>query len=168
MPNHSRNEIEGKPQDYYNRLETFAQAWGYHPLDMLDEYVREIIAHYYGMVSLIDKNVGRVLDKLDELGLAEDTIVVFTTDRGEDVGDHWLIYKACVYDELTHLPMTWRWPEKSPAGARLEGTVSHVDFMSTLLKLVGTQPPRGVQGRSYVDLLRRGQGERAGVDFSMT
>lgn len=159
MPNRSRDEIEGKPQNYHHRLERFAQAWGYHPLDVPDEYIREIIAHYYGMVSLIDRNVGRVLDKLDELGLAEDTIVVFTTDHGEHAGDHWLIYKACVYDELIHLPMIWRWPEKFPAGARLEGMVSHVDFMSTILELVGTEPPHGVQGRSYVDLLRRGRGE---------
>ncbi len=159
MPNRSRAEVEGKPTDYHNRLKKFENAWGYHPLEMPEEHIREIIAHYYGMVSLIDQNVGRVLAKLDELGIAEDTVVIFTTDHGEHAGDHWLIYKCSPYDELTHLPLIWRWPGKFPPGARLEGLVSHLDFMSTVLELVGVEIPRGVQGVSYTEALKQGQGE---------
>ena len=151
MPRRRRDEVEGKPSDYQWRLERFAKAWPYHPLDMPDDHIREIIAHTYGMVSLLDKHVGRVLDHLDRLGLADDTVVVFSTDHGEHLGDHWLIYKASPYDELTHIPMIWRWPGHFSAGMRQDGFVGMFDTMPTILELAGVDPPRGVQAASLLD-----------------
>jgi arylsulfatase A-like enzyme len=74
-------------------------------------HAREMRAHYYGMVSLIDDAVGRLLAALDRLGLAEDTVVVFATDHGELLGDHGLWLKGPFhYEALTRAPLLWRWP----------------------------------------------------------
>ena len=62
--NRSRAELETASKDYARRIEKFADAWPYNPLDMPDEHIREIIAHTYGMISLVDKNVGRIMDTL--------------------------------------------------------------------------------------------------------
>jgi len=146
MPHRSKEEVATKCKDYRRRLERFDKAWPYHPLDMPEVHIREIIAHYYGMVSQLDHNIGRILARLEELGLADNTVVIFLPDHGEHLGDHWLIYKCCVLDELFHLPMIWRFPVNFPAGRRIEELVSYVDVMPTILSLAGLSSPRGVQG----------------------
>lgn len=153
MPRRRRDEAEGKPEDYQERLRKFAKSLPYHPMDIPDAHVREIIAHTYGMVSLLDKNVGRIMAALDRLDLTEETVVVFTSDHGEHLGDHWLIYKCAPYDELIRLPMIWRWPGRFPPGSRIPGLFSHVDVMPTMLELTGISNPRGVQGQSFVPAL---------------
>ena len=150
MPRRSRGEIMTGSTPYRQGLRRFAEAMlPYHPMDMPDEHIREIIAHTYGMVSLLDKNVGRIVGALGRLDLAENTVVIFTTDHGEHLGDHWLIYKCLPYDELTHLPMIWQCPSRFNSGSRSDGIVSHVDLMPTVLDLAGIGNPRGVQGVSY-------------------
>ena len=153
MPHRSRDEVTTTCQDYCRRLDRFAKAWPYHPLDMPEAHMREIIAHYYGMVSQLDHNIGRILTRLDELGLGDNTVVVFLPDHGEHLGDHWLMYKCCVLDELCHLPMIWRWRGKFPAGQRVAGMVSYVDVMPTFLSLAGVPVPRGVQGGPFTPAL---------------
>ena len=96
MPNRSPDEVGLKSGHYRRRLERFEQGLGYHPCEMPEAYVREIIAHTYGMVSQIDDNVGRIAKHIEERGLADNTIIVFLTDHGEHIGDHYLIYKAVV------------------------------------------------------------------------
>ena len=149
MPNRSPEEVRLKSGHYRRRLERFEKALGYHPREMPEAYVREIIAHTYGMVSQIDHTVGRIVKHIEERKLAENTIVVFLTDHGEHLGDHYLIYKAVVYDELYHLPMIWWGPGHLAKGRRVEEMVSFVDFMPTVLDLAGVKEPRGVQGRSF-------------------
>ena len=148
LPNRSLEEVPLKSEYYRRRLARFEKSLGYHPTDMPEAYVREIIAHTYGMVSQIDSNVGRIVKHLEDRGLADNTVVVFLTDHGEHLGDHHLIYKAIVYDELYHLPMIWWAPGRLAAGRRVGELVSFVDFMPTILDLAGLAEPRGVQGRS--------------------
>jgi len=122
-----------------------------YPDGLPDEHLREIIAHYYAMISLVDHNVGRVLDALDTLGLAENTLVIFTSDHGELLGDHGLLLKGpFLYEGLVRIPMLWRLPGRIPAGTVLDAPVGHVDVAPTVLNLLGLETPLGVQGQSLV------------------
>lgn len=114
-----------------------------------------LIAHYYGMVSLIDDQVGRVLQVLRETGLDENTVVIFTSDHGELLGDHGLLFKGPHhYDSILRVPTLVRWPEHLPAGRRCDGLVELIDLPSTILDMAGIPQPQGMQGRSLVPLLR--------------
>jgi arylsulfatase A-like enzyme len=149
MPRRHRDEVQTASRHVKERHEQYARILGYQPIDMPEAHIREIIAHTYGMVSLLDKHVGRIVDALDRLGLRDETIVVFTTDHGEHLGDHWFIYKVVQYDELMHLPLIWSWPRRFGSPRRQGGIVSHIDLMSTILDLAGVRAPHGVQGISY-------------------
>jgi arylsulfatase A-like enzyme len=90
-----------------------------------------MIANYYGMISLIDHNVGRILTTLDELGLSDDTIVVFTSDHGEWLGDHGLVLKGPMfYEGLLRVGMIVKGPGV-PAGKVVADPVSTVDLAAT-------------------------------------
>jgi arylsulfatase A-like enzyme len=149
LPRRRKDEIESKPSDYRWRLERFRKAWKYHPTEMPERYIREIIAHTYGMVSMLDYHIGRILDHLDELKLSDDTVIMFSTDHGEHLGDHWLIYKCAPYDECTHIPMIWRCPARFASGIRQEGFVGLFDAAPTIIELAGCDIPRGVQASSF-------------------
>ena len=125
-------------------------------MQMPEAFIREIIAHYYGMISLMDQAIGRILAQLHQGGLDQDTLVLFTPDHGEHLGDHWLIYKCAHYDELFHLPFLLRLPGRVRAGERLPGFHSFVDVMPTLLDLLGVKTPLSVQGHSFADALQGG------------
>ena len=100
------------------------------------EDVDRIMRPYWGSVSLIDKNVGRILKTLEECGLREDTIVVFTTDHGEYMGAHGMLAKGgFLWQEFIQLPYIMRYPKVIPAGMRLKGLFSFVDIVPTLLDL---------------------------------
>lgn len=107
-----------------------------------DEALREMIAITYGMVSFVDDEVGRVLETLDAEGLAEDTIVLFCSDHGDMMGDHWMVRKGPFHFEgLLRTPMIWRWPGQFPAGRDVDGLVSALDVAPTLYDLCGVDDP---------------------------
>jgi len=119
-----------------------------------DEQYREILAMTYGMISMVDHNVGRVVNSLEELGLLDDTIVVFLSDHGDFMGDHRLLFKgAFLYRGLARVPTVWRLPERFRARGERDALVSTVDLMPTLLELAGLDIPNGVQGISCKDIL---------------
>jgi len=114
----------------------------------------QVIAHYYGMVSLIDDQVGRVLRALKEAGLDEDTVVIFTSDHGELLGDHGLLFKGPHhYDCVLRVPTLVWWPGHIPAGRRIDALVELIDLPATILAMAGLAPPLGMQGQSLVPLL---------------
>ena len=105
------------------------------------------IACYYGMISLMDKYIGRILDKLDALGLAEDTLVVFTTDHGHFYGHHGLMAKGAFhYEDMIKLPFVVRWPGRAPAGRQCDALQSLVDLPATFLNVCGIPVPRPMVG----------------------
>ena len=111
-----------------------------------DELAKNI-AVYYGMISLMDKYIGRILDKLEELGLAENTLVVFTTDHGHFIGQHGLIAKGAFhYEDMIKLPFIARYPGRIPAGRRSEALQSLVDLPVTFLSASGIDVPRTMTG----------------------
>jgi choline-sulfatase len=112
---------------------------------------------YLQCVQSIDDNVGRLLQYLDENGLAENTLVVYTSDQGFFLGDHGFFDKRLMFDESLQMPMLMRWPAEIPSGSTVDATITNVDFAATLLDVCGvdaaTKLPTS-QGRSFRPLLR--------------
>jgi arylsulfatase A-like enzyme len=105
------------------------------------------MATYYGMVSMMDKYIGKILDRLDELGLAEDTIIVFTTDHGHLFGHHGLHFKGGFhYEDLIKLPFIVRYPGIVPAGQTSDALQSLVDLAPTFLSFAGIPLPTTMTG----------------------
>lgn len=122
--------------------------------EMSESLQREVIAHYYAMIDLIDDQVGRILDALDDEGVADDTIVVFTSDHGDWLGDHGLFGKGIPHTRgVTRIPWIVRWPGVTEPGRRVEPPASQVDVVPTLLDAADVDGPYGVQGESLRPVL---------------
>ena len=117
----------------------------------------ENLATYYGMISLLDKYIGIILNQLDVLGIADNTLVVFTTDHGHFMGQHGLIAKGPFhYDDVIKIPAIARLPGKIPANKVSNNLMSIVDLPSTFLSAAGIKPPRCMTG---LNLLPEWMGE---------
>jgi arylsulfatase A-like enzyme len=119
--------------------------------------VRQMISDYYGLVSLDDEWIGRLLKRLDELGLADHTLVVFTSDHGEMLGDHGMHSKTVFYEGSAHVPLLMRLPGIIKAGTVVTAPVSHIDYYATVLDYLAMQGPPS-EGRSLRPLIE-GKGE---------
>jgi len=121
-----------------------------------DAWLRRFIAAYYGNVSHMDACAGRILDALDRLDLDQNTLVVYTTDHGEMLGEHGLRGKFCFFDGSARLPLIARLPGHIPAGRRANALVDQADFVPTFLDLAGIAPaPRSqaFDGQSFAPVL---------------
>ncbi|MCP4263852.1 MAG: sulfatase-like hydrolase/transferase [Planctomycetes bacterium] len=114
-------------------------------------------AHYCGLVKCIDDNVGRILGVLKDERVLDDTIIVFTTDHGEYMGEHGLYGKNQWYRTAYQIPFIVRWPKRIKSGTVINNFVTNVDVQQTLLGLIGFKPCGREQGRDASGLLR---GER--------
>ena len=97
------------------------------------EKIKYMISSYYGLVSELDDWVGKILNKLDELGLAENTLVIFTSDHGEMLGAHGLREKNVFYEESAHIPLILRFPGEIEKNKVVNGYISTVDLFATIL-----------------------------------
>ncbi|WP_339841208.1 sulfatase [uncultured Maribacter sp.] len=109
---------------------------------------------YLGSISSVDDNVGRLLDYLDESGLAENTIVIYTSDQGFYLGEHGWFDKRFIYDESFKTPLLVRWPNVVKPGSVENEMVQNLDFAQTMLEAVGIEPPNDMQGESLIPLLK--------------
>ncbi len=125
---------------------------GYEGIMADEQAVKEAKARYWGKISLVDKAVGQILDRLNELHLMDDTIIVFTTDHGEMMGDHRLMFKSVMYEEAAKVPMLLKLPRQHSL-VHIETPVSHIDVVPTLLDLLGEPVPPHLQGRSWMPYL---------------
>lgn len=114
---------------------------------------------YLGCISSVDENMGRVLDYLEESGLAENTIVVYTSDQGFYLGEHGWFDKRFIYDESFKTPLLVRWPGVTKPGSVSEKMVQNLDFAQTFLDAAGIEQPDDMQGESFVPILK-GQEEK--------
>lgn len=119
----------------------------------LHETARQERVGYYGLCTAIDDNVGRVLKAVDQFGLADDTIVLFTSDHGDSLGEHGLFRKTIPYDESTRVPFIIRWPDTIPADVKSDALCHSVDVAPTLLALCGIEAP-AMQGCDLSSALR--------------
>jgi len=111
------------------------------------------IKDYLRCVASVDDNVGRVLDYLEEEGIADDTIVIYTSDQGFFLGDHGWYDKRFMYEESLRMPFVIRYPQAIKAGSVNGDIITNVDFASTFLDYAGIEAPERFQGRSFRPLL---------------
>lgn len=111
-------------------------------------------ANYYAMIMLIDDQLRRIVDALRDTGQLDDTIIVYTSDHGELLGDHGLILKGCRFFEgLVRVPLIFSWPKRFARGVESDALVETIDIAPTLLEAAGLAVPPTMQGRSLVPLL---------------
>jgi arylsulfatase A-like enzyme len=126
---------------------------GYFPNDTLTEpALRRVMAYYYASISQIDQHVGRMLGLLQQKGLYEDTLVVYTADHGEFMGFHHMLLKGnYMYDPLVKVPLIVKWPGNGRAGTASERMVNNIDLAPTLCRAAGCLPAPQMQGRVLQD-----------------
>ena len=148
--------------------------------EMTDELRQECLQAYYASISFMDAQVGRVVDALQELDLAENTIIVVTSDHGYHMGEHGLWQKMSLFEESARVPLLIIAPGTSQPGAVVREPVGLIDVYPTLAELCGVRAPENLQGQSLVPMLkdplakgrgwalsqvRRGGGRRSGTRF---
>jgi arylsulfatase A-like enzyme len=119
-----------------------------------DNEVRQMIACYYGLINEVDHHMGRLLDCLERTGQLDDTLIIFSCDHGEQLGDHWLWDKGGYFEQSYHIPLIVRDPR--PSGARglvVYAFTEAVDIMPTVLEWLGAPVPAECDGRSLVPWL---------------
>jgi arylsulfatase len=121
------------------------------PLKTREDWQR-MIANYWGLCSLVDTHVGTILATLEECGLDDNTIVVFTSDHGDMMGSHRLLAKSVMFEESVRVPFMIRLPGQKK-GKRVNGPVSQIDIIPTLLDLLEQPIPKQLQGESLSELL---------------
>ncbi|MBC7235279.1 MAG: sulfatase-like hydrolase/transferase [Chloroflexi bacterium] len=108
---------------------------------------------YWGLVEWVDGAIGQVLSALADSPVADNTIVIYTADHGENKGDHGMWWKNCMFDSAARIPLIVRWPERWPGGQRRSGPCSLVDLSRTILEIAGLQAPADWAGRSLLGWL---------------
>jgi arylsulfatase A-like enzyme len=114
------------------------------PMKATAPYYAECAAHYYGLIEMLDHQVGRVLDALHASGLAKDTIVLFVSDHGEALGDHGLWGKGPYhFDGVIRVPFLVHWPGHTAPGSVHDGVTSFLDLAPTILDMASVPVPEG-------------------------
>ena len=137
---------------YGPKREAFRKA-GLSGDDLLRWKYRRYLQDYLGAIAAVDESVGRLLDVLDETGLADDTLVVYTSDQGFFLGEHGWFDKRFMYEESLRMPLVMRFPGRVRAGSVNADIVSNLDFAPTFLDIAGEGKPAPMQGRSFRPLL---------------
>jgi len=146
----------------FNRLgegrdtcDQYVQQYYGNPSELPDEVVRRAREVYFALVTEFDEYAGKILNCLEESGLAEDTVVFYFSDHGEMAGEHGMWGKVTLVESSARIPLIIRWPEKFRAGARVDTPVSLVDLYPTFLEIAGIElpPPLYTDGYSLMPLL---------------
>lgn len=126
---------------------------GLHPVVARRRAYQKLVRDYLRCGATIDDNIGRLLSVLDELGIADDTIVVYVSDQGYFLGEHGFFDKRMYYEEAARMPFVIRYPGRVRAGARLDDLILNIDFAPLLAEYAGVEMPLA-QGRSFAANLR--------------
>ena len=121
--------------------------------DLVRWKYQRYVKDYLRCIASVDDNVGRVLDYLDESGLAENTIVIYTSDQGFYLGDHGWFDKRFMYEESLRSPLMVRWPARIKPGAVSDEIVLNLDYAETFLDAAGAEIPADMQGASFLPIL---------------
>jgi len=178
LPRRKLGELEGKPavQEKWARsvfpigpgntpelgpagLSPSSPGWGVFtaPDDpytrISDERLRGMLAAYYATVTLVDKQIGIVLDTLEALGIRDNTLIIYASDHGDYLGNNWLFYKqgGFLYDSLVRVPLVCSWPDQVPEGVVSESLVSLIDLTATFARLADIPRPETFDGRDLFE-----------------
>ncbi len=149
LPLPTDEELRSKPRFEREQLHIYA---GGH--DLSREQIDIARGTYYGMVSLVDAQVGRLVDCLRRAGVFADTIVAINSDQGFQLGEHGLWKKRVFYEQNVKVPLVLHCPGRLPAGRVIEAPVELIDFVPTLMDLSGLDVPDDIRGRSLLPLIR--------------
>ena len=156
-----RFKAEDMPGPYFKESDLDAQKalrsidFQGEPATPEDLDVKNIQAKYYAMIAQIDDQFARILKALDDTGQRDNTVIIFTSDHGEALGDHGLMKKGCrFYEGLTRVPLIFSWPGVFQHGRQCGDLVELLDLSATLLDLVGIPIPEYHQGRSLLSVLK--------------
>ena len=150
---------------YDKRLDTPYEDWPWQIDDIDIAGMGLMQARYYALVQEADYHIGRMLDALDEFGLAENTLVVFLSDHGEFLGDHGIMQKFLPYQEAIRVPLLMRLPGQIPAGTVVEHPVNTCDVFATIFDYLGLTCPEQ-EGMSLRALIEGGSNTRSNYTFS--
>lgn len=136
-------------QLYPNMTDSMYMKWKY------QRYMQD----YLATIAAVDENVGKVLDYLDDSGLSDNTMVVYTSDQGFYLGEHGWFDKRFIYEESFRTPLLVKWPKKIEAGSKSSEMVQNLDFAQTFLDAAGLEAPEDMQGESLMPLLTGAQSD---------
>jgi arylsulfatase A-like enzyme len=128
------------------------------------EMIKQLKWVYFAMITQVDDWVGKLLNELDQKGIAKNTIVLFVSDHGEMLGDHGLVSKNKMYEGSAHIPLMIRYPKAIKAGTKVETPVSHHDIFATILDYSGMKIPEN-DGRSLRQLIN---GKKDKMDYAVS
>ena len=160
--NRSLDEYNSKSNTYRQRMDFFKKIHGDKFTD--DDHIRKGMAAYYCALKMLDDCVGMVMETMKKTGLLDNTIVVFTTDHGELLGDHYQFGKnITTYESEIHIPFFIRFPDKRKAGQTAPQLACSIDFMPTILDLMEIKPDLPLPGFSLVPAINEGREVRDNV-----
>jgi len=148
LPLPTQEELDSKPQFEKEGLRVYAGG-----LDLSREQIDIARGTYYGMVSLVDAQVGRMVEVLKKHGVYDNTIIAINSDQGFQLGEHGLWKKRVFYEQNVKIPFILSYPAGLPQGKEISEPVEMMDFMPTLLDLSGLEVPGNVRGRSLLPLI---------------
>jgi choline-sulfatase len=119
-----------------------------------DEQIRRCRAAYYGLVTHLDERIGRLVEAVSHPSLNGNTVVIYTSDHGEFIGEHGLWWKNDFYEHSSRVPLIVSWPGHAAAGLRFGGAVSLLDLTRTMVDLTGAPDPGDLDGHSLLPVLR--------------
>lgn len=156
LPNYVPGELDNKPLFQTIDHGGAYDSKGNFSFDAMTEYDHKMLrAAYWAMIDLIDVQVGRLLDYLEQSGQLNDTLIIFMSDHGENLGDHGMYLKGpYFYDNNVRVPLIIAWPSVIEGGRETDALVELVDIAPTLCEALGIQPYEGMQGKSLWSLLK--------------
>ncbi|MHC4680833.1 MAG: sulfatase-like hydrolase/transferase [Planctomycetota bacterium] len=147
MPVIPEGHLESQPRNYKHlRI-------GFDVEDVPDEIVRKGRELYYGLTQWLDEEIGKVLETLAGSEVADNTVVIYTTDHGENMGEHGLWWKNCMYQNASRVPLIVSWPARWRGGQRRAQACSLVDLVQTIAGLGGANVPSDWDGDSMIEWL---------------
>lgn len=152
-------EYQANPKDDWEDIPETAlvkrsTAFGFELGVENDSLRREYMQAYHACITFVDTQLNIVFDALKEKGLWDNTIIIFTSDHGYHLGEHYIWGKVTLFEECARVPLIVRVPGMTNAGSTTEALVEHVDFFPTLMELCGVKAPAHLQGRSFVPVLK--------------
>ncbi|NRA39638.1 MAG: sulfatase-like hydrolase/transferase [Planctomycetes bacterium] len=123
-----------------------------------------VVARYFAEISLLDTQIGKLLDALERLGIADNTLIVYTADHGDMCGSHGMIDKHCVmYDDIVRIPLMMSWPNQIQAGSVSDEFVNLVDIPSTMCVAAGIEVPEYCAGLNLIDIANGKSSDREDI-----
>ena len=144
----TQSELDSKP--LFERLQLSQYGSVQH---LSQREVQLARGSYYGLVSYVDHHIGRIVAKLQKSGQLDNTLIVFNTDQGLQLGEHGLYKKRVFYEQTVAVPLIFSWPLRLPKSLVIDELVELVDFLPTVMDLVGVEVPAGIAGRSLLPLI---------------